>query len=128
MRLRHGDHPAFGGLASSRKHSADFHRMMSIIVDHAGARDFPDPGEAPPHTSEASKPGADRVVLAPQLYRDSYGGECVLHVVTARHRQRDICNHPALTVPLGMDNIEQVTPACLYPSRPDVLGAPIGLR
>ena len=128
MRLDDSDDAALGGLARGTQHSADFDRMMAVIVDDHGLaiahRDFARLGEAPPHAAEAGEAVADHFVRTFHLDRHCNRGERVLNVVAPRHGQAHAFD-PAIFLPAATHDHVEAIPARIGP---DVDAADIRLE
>ena len=74
-------------VARGAQHGGDLDRMVAVIVDHRDAVPLAGLGEAAPHALESGERGAHRVVVEAHLLGDGDGGQRVLHVVRAEHRQ-----------------------------------------
>ena len=92
MRLHDRDHPARAaiGLARGAQHGGDLDRMVAVVVDHGDAVRLAGLGEAPLHAGEGAQRAADRLVGQAHLLRHGDGGERVLHIVLAEHRQAQV--------------------------------------
>ena len=89
VRLHHGHHIARAGLPRRLQHRGDFHRMVAVIVDHGDAAGLAGLGEAPLDAAEGGERAAQRRVVDLHLGGDGDGGQRVLHVVAAQHRQAE---------------------------------------
>ena len=87
MRLHHRDDIARAGLAGGLEHGRDLHRVVPVIVDDGDAADLAHPGETSLHALEAGERAADRIIGHVHLHAHGDGGQRVLHVVLAKHRQ-----------------------------------------
>ena len=61
MRLMHGHDPARMGLACRFECGGDFHRMMSIVINHCNPVNFSHPREAAIDALETLQTLADRL-------------------------------------------------------------------
>ena len=78
------------GLARGLQHGGDLDRVVAVIVDHRDAMRLAGAGEAALDAGEIGQALADAVVVDAHLDRDGDGGQRVLHVVAAEHRQAQI--------------------------------------
>ena len=89
MRLHHGNHITRAGLPGGLQHGGDFHRVMAVIINHRNAACLTSAREAPLHTLEAGKRGADGNLIDTHLSRDGNGGQRILHIMLAEHGQAE---------------------------------------
>ena len=127
VRLDHGDDAPLHAFARSGQHGADFHRVVAVIVDHCHAtaldRDLADFGEAALHAAELGEAGLDAGIRAAHLHRNADGGERVLDIVAARHRQFDALDPAERAIPLAQRHVEAIAAR----NRRHVLAANVGL-
>ena len=64
--------------------------MVAVIVDHGDAVRLAGLGEAPLDPGKGAQRPADRVVGQAHFLRNGDGGQCILHVVLAEHRQAEV--------------------------------------
>ena len=126
MRLHDGDHPARAaiGLARGAQDGGDLDRVMAVIVDHRDAVRLAGLGEAPLDAGEAAERTADGLVGQAHLLGDGDGGQRVLHVVLAEHRQAQVDDGARFVGRAVLDRDVEVGAAAV---EPEVDGAHVGV-
>src|SRR5262249_17491817 len=125
VRLDDRDHLALGGGAGGAQHGRDLDRMVPVVVDDRDAVGFAGAGEAALHAGKGREGAAHDVVVDPHLIGDGDGGQRVLHVVPAEHRQLEAGEGAAgVVLAVGDDHVVgRGTGADI-----DVHGTHVGLR
>src|SRR5437667_5960240 len=90
MRLHNGDHPALRDATRRAQYGRDFHRMMSVIVEHGNAVMLAGAREAALDAGEALEAGANFSLRYAELARHREGGRRIERIVIARHLQSEI--------------------------------------
>src|SRR6185437_13560314 len=114
-----------GGFARRLQYRHDLDRVMAVIVDHRYPTRLAGLGEAPFDAAEARQRLDDDGVAEMQFLGDGDGGERVLDIVRAEHRQTQAGDgaRRAGGAPGDGDVIARAVAAQL-----DIDGADIGLR
>ncbi len=100
-------------LRAARSTAGDLDRMVAVIVDHGDAVRLAGLGEAPLDALELAERLAHDVLAEAHLLGDGDGGERVLHVVLAEHRQAQPDHAAAgLVEPVGDDDVEDAGRPC----------------
>ena len=97
--LHDRDHVPRAGLAGGFQHRRDLYRVVAVIVDHGDTAGLPGFGKPALDALEPQERGPQGLVVHLHFHADGDGGQGVLHVVRAQHRQPE---RPEAAVPPAM--------------------------
>ena len=96
MRLMHGHDPARMGLTCRFERGGNFHRMMSIVINHCNPANFSHPREAAIDALETLQTLADRLRAHTQMQRHGHGRQSIRDIVISWHGQGAIGDHTTI--------------------------------